>query len=474
MSRIRLSIEQVQLCERLWTVMESNCRGRKVLQREAPAPKSMPAASRTLRRALSEPLLRHNSPAKESTRVLPASGHKCAVLATLGVGLDRWFVGKPTAPTDVLCKAGGTLREAAEGDDSDSSSDPGSPRCGRQLMRAPTRKRPRSCSGLGSAGSSTMDAKTPLELESVRGPTKVGYAERVQTLKEYAGDSHLELKDDVTVDRVMTLFMNVLFLRGVHLTMGEKLLAAWCWTYSDFSRFGGRKLPRSHQALKGWRLKAPPRSRKPEALPVIMGLAAMMMAHLGSPAMGIWVLVCFGAYLRPSECMGLHRRDFIPPVGRMTNFWSLLVCAEDAGLVSKTGTRDDSVIWDMEELLWMGPVFSALRRAGDLNGSAWNFTYLDLMKVFRAATARIGAKHVVPYVLRHSGPSWDRLQGRRSQEQVMKRGRWRSLQSVARYEKAGRVTQKYQEYTLAQRAFFERAAVDVAKVFQGLLAPYGM
>ena len=189
--------------------------------------------------------------------------------------------------------------------------------------------------------------------------------------------------------------------------------------------------------------------------------------------MGIWVLVCLGAYLRPSECMGMRRCDFIPPAGLLTNFWSILVCSEEADLIPKTGSRDDSVIWDMEELLWMGPVFSAIRRAGDLNGSAWNFSYPELLKVFRAATKLLKIEHVAPYVLRHSGPSWDRLKNRRTQEQIMKRGRWKSLLSVARYEKAGRVTQKYHEYPKALRDHFERCAGDVESVFLGRVAPYG-
>ena len=45
---------------------------------------------------------------------------------------------------------------------------------------------------------------------------------------------------------------------------------------------------------------------------------------------------------------------------------------------------------------------------------------------------------MVPYQLRHSGASHDRLHRLRSQDEVMKRGRWTTTQSVLRYEKHGR------------------------------------
>ena len=55
---------------------------------------------------------------------------------------------------------------------------------------------------------------------------------------------------------------------------------------------------------------------------------------------------------------------------------------------------------------------------------------------------------LVPYQARHSGPSIDRARGARSQEEVRKRGGWLSRQSMARYEKSGRLAATWRKLDL--------------------------
>eukprot|EP00959_Pyramimonas_sp_CCMP1952_P341554 7154714-Pyramimonas_sp.AAC.1 len=45
---------------------------------------------------------------------------------------------------------------------------------------------------------------------------------------------------------------------------------------------------------------------------------------------------------------------------------------------------------------------------------------------------------IAPYSLRHAGPSWDVIAGRRSQLEVQRRGRWASMSSLIRYEKSSK------------------------------------
>ena len=73
-----------------------------------------------------------------------------------------------------------------------------------------------------------------------------------------------------------------------------------------------------------------------------------------------------------------------------------------------------------------------------------DWTYREYVSVFRRACANLGWS-AVPYQGRHTGASADRAEGLRTQEQVMKRGRWQALRSVRRYEKAGRVNQAWRE-----------------------------
>jgi hypothetical protein len=51
----------------------------------------------------------------------------------------------------------------------------------------------------------------------------------------------------------------------------------------------------------------------------------------------------------------------------------------------------------------------------------------------------------VPYQLRHSGASHDRLKNLRALMEVLKRGRWRSLKSVARYERHASVAIEFRK-----------------------------
>ena len=52
-----------------------------------------------------------------------------------------------------------------------------------------------------------------------------------------------------------------------------------------------------------------------------------------------------------------------------------------------------------------------------------------------AHLAGVGHLQLVPYMLRHGGASHDALAGRRSIAAIKKRGRWRSDQSLRRYQK---------------------------------------
>eukprot|EP00974_Lingulodinium_polyedra_P036133 3465752-Lingulodinium_polyedra.AAC.1 len=78
--------------------------------------------------------------------------------------------------------------------------------------------------------------------------------------------------------------------------------------------------------------------------------------------MGCWVLVAHGAYLRPVSNMGLRKRCLVPPVAGACDHWCLLVNASDFGLRSKTGTSDDSVVWDVRDLAFMKELFPLLKR----------------------------------------------------------------------------------------------------------------
>ena len=77
------------------------------------------------------------------------------------------------------------------------------------------------------------------------------------------------------------------------------------------------------------------------------------------------------------------------------------------------------------------PCFTRVRMLHDIGNP-------EYLSVFQKCCRDLKLQ-LVPYQARHSGPSIDRASGDLSQEDVPKRGGWLSRQSVARYEKAGRL-----------------------------------
>ena len=67
----------------------------------------------------------------------------------------------------------------------------------------------------------------------------------------------------------------------------------------------------------------------------------------------------------------------------------------------------------------------------------WDFSLSQLRGEFLKATKDCGIAFLQPvlYMGRHTGASLDRLENNLSLEEVQKRGRWRTSDSVRRYEK---------------------------------------
>ena len=71
--------------------------------------------------------------------------------------------------------------------------------------------------------------------------------------------------------------------------------------------------------------------------------------------------------------------------------------------------------------------------------------------------------NMVPYLARHSGAPIDALNHLRPLEEIRKRGRWQSMTSVIRYEKGGRILERWQSLPKA----FKDYAAACAKYLHG-------
>ena len=97
-------------------------------------------------------------------------------------------------------------------------------------------------------------------------------------------------------------------------------------------------------------------------------------------------------------------------------------------------------------------------------------TYRQVVDAIGQSGRTLGLK-LVPYQLRHSGASYDRLQKWRTADEVMKGGRWKTAQSVPRYEKHARVTLEFSKLSAATQAHCVACEKQLGDVFLGRSRP---
>ncbi|CAK0810365.1 unnamed protein product, partial [Prorocentrum cordatum] len=275
-----------------------------------------------------------------------------------------------------------------------------------------------------------------LEEMAVSVRTQRQYVMELQGFVDFAYLRQLRTATSALLDAALVEYMNHMFFRGEQAFRGEKLLAAVMARSPEFSRVGISKMPRAWRCLKGWRRLTPGRSRKPAPLPVWCGIA-VEFARRGMLAMGLAVMIGVSCYLRPSELLNLTSDNLVAPASPVSQYWSLLLHPSEGEKRSKTGDADDSLIIDSAYMLpWVHDFLQALK---DKGGRLWSFDYLTFLAEFKTVAKMLGMPHLVPYQMRHSGPSIDRLKPDRSQEECQKRGRWKSWKSLVRYEKSARL-----------------------------------
>ena len=305
---------------------------------------------------------------------------------------------------------------------------------------------------------------TALERLSVTPTVWEAYKEKVVEVVDWLASKDTKWNDDSEVDEEFARWMNAKFFEGEASNYGEYALAAFAAFFPEFGRGGRRALPRTLRALKGWRRLAPTMSRAPLPWPAVCGIA-MELLRVKEWQMAAWVVLVFTAYLRPREAMLLHRGDMVPPVAGVSRHWALLVCPQEREERTKVGAYDDSIALDSPVTAWALPVWKILAE-GPPDAKVWDFDYRELLTNFKMATWLLGLE-ATPYQLRHSGPSWDRARGLRPLDEVQKRGRWRAMKSVMRYEKHARVAAEMEKLAPDQVAYFRTCEAALAACFVG-------
>lgn len=201
-------------------------------------------------------------------------------------------------------------------------------------------------------------------------------------------------------------------------------------------------LPRSRAALKGWAARYPQCSRT-GADPQLWFLVAKHLCDL-EPRLAAALLLQLDTYARPSEILMLRKRDVVKPVGRC-KLWGVIFGNSEHDEHTKTGTQDDTVfldsIHDFAPAV-MKLVFQASRSPNeplfpDCTLALYESTMRTVMQ-----RLKLGQFQLTPHAVRHSGPSVDFLNKTRTADEIMARGRWRSLKSIQRYRKPGQMLAK--------------------------------
>ena len=157
----------------------------------------------------------------------------------------------------------------------------------------------------------------------------------------------------------------------------------------------------------------------------------------------------YDTYVRTATLLRVCFCDFASPqphAGVLYSMrWSLVVAPQARGQPTKSGTFSESLIIAEHagaELPqhWLARAVSRVlahaTRHGDANALLCDFTHTEYASMLEAARVQLRLPFAVTsHQFRHSGPSNDRYQLRRSLHQIKARGFWKSDASVAVYEK---------------------------------------
>jgi hypothetical protein len=247
------------------------------------------------------------------------------------------------------------------------------------------------------------------------------------------------------LDKMMVTFFDVAFLRGEEADLGRDVLAAAAFLHPDAPKPQGKAFPEAVRALKGWHRTYPPKARLPLPWEGVcwIALEALMEDEM---QIALLLLLVFVFFLRPSEGFRVRACDLIEPCG-MIKFWTLILHPEEMEVPSKTGEHDEALQLQIAQFRFVCETIFRLLVLPMANKSQPLFTitaaevnaFLRRTEVKHKLSASVKTLHL--YRFRHAGPSVAAAAGLMPQGDIMKMGRWKSLRSLRRYEKGGRVAQ---------------------------------
>ena len=321
----------------------------------------------------------------------------------------------------------------------------------------------------------TEQGKSFLETRSVSTATAASYLKFFDGFNLWCQRSGLPTASTTELEESALVWMHEKYFEGENSHMGNTLLAALVFFRKDLQR-RERQLPRVREALKGWTKLSPPRSRLP--LPwkaVVLIILELVKANMLLMAQA--VALTFVLYLRPSDTLSITHANIVPPAAvslKHRGLWSVTLHAFEDELPSKTGEFDESITIDNVEFRWCELMLASLKQRRQDRVKVFNFTHAAWAREFGLACQRAGLGSLGPvvlYQLRHGGATHELVTKAREPVGLQKRGRWRTVASLRRYEKGGRLAEQISRMQPPQLARAEKLIPQIGAILCGTWKP---
>ena len=331
-----------------------------------------------------------------------------------------------------------------------------------------------------------------LQTASIRPATQKRYVKLYTEFLTWLGRrSRLIVGDVEALDCLLQQYLEECYLEGEALSWAQTMVAAALYFAPQVGRGIQKQLPRTAQALRGFRLKNPPRARLPWPWELVALLANGLILRSQTEC-ALALLLMFELYLRPGETFLIRAVDLVARAGTgRFRAYDVILNPFEAEAASKTNEFDSALSLDLPRHAALGPALESM--IGRRLGARWRPAERQVAanapkqarRLFEVTQAQVtaGVKLVLKevgvdmgvahlYRARHGGASFDFSTKARTLEEVRRRGRWKCHASLRRYEKGSRLAQLLENLDDGTRRHAELCAKHIYDVVAGKRSPY--
>ena len=261
------------------------------------------------------------------------------------------------------------------------------------------------------------------------------YAPNVRKFLEFAERQDCPLATYEQIDDALCKYLVwSCYVEDRHPQQGSYAVNGFVWLFPE----SGRHLPRAWKTLQSWEKLTI--TTEGEGVP--KETAACMSEWLRAQAsneaklVGAFIDIAIDGYCRQQDLIGnLQRRDVVFDTKGNDTTTCLQFGRSSRGESSKTG-RNQGVILDEAHST---RVLQRLCEGKGPKDKIFPISTETVRKWWSAACRAVAGDHhsIGPvHSCRHTGPSFDMIHGFRNLDEVMKTGRWKTINSVHRYAKS--------------------------------------